>query len=211
MDAFIDLVRELFPTSIKPFTADRAKESLKQFRKDNKFGQNSVGLGKEYDFFDSTTVDFFRQGDIISEIPFLYLDNNGKQQRMLCKAMLLSNTCDADRDEYLHFAPLVPIDKIANYLDDETKRNNFIKDIKDNRIFKFLYLPHVKLQNYAVNFHLITSFPRNIIVEKMNDNVIKKELSLNTIGFYLLLCKLTVYFMREEKPEETKRAKSELA
>lgn len=211
MNAFIELVRNLFPTSVPPFTADKAKESLKQFRKENKFAKGSIGLGKEYDFFDSTKVDFFRQGDIISEIPFLYIDDNGKQQRMNCKAMLLSNTCDASRDQYLHFAPLIPIDIITNHMENGQGKNNFIKDIKDNKIFRFLYLPHVSFENYVVNFHLITSFPRNLIEQKINDKVIEKQLSLNTIGFYLLLCKLTVYFMREEKLEETFRQKSELA
>lgn len=80
MDAFIDLVRNIFPTSIPPFTADKAKESLKQFKKENKFKEQSQGLGKEYDFFDMNHVEFLRQGDIISGLNYFFIDKDGAQR-----------------------------------------------------------------------------------------------------------------------------------
>ncbi len=79
MDAFIDLVRRIFPTSIPPFTSDKAKESLKQFNKEVKFGKQSEGMGKEYDFFDMNHVGFLRQGDIISGLNYFFIDKDGVQ------------------------------------------------------------------------------------------------------------------------------------
>ncbi|EDT77139.1 hypothetical protein, partial [Clostridium perfringens] len=60
-------------------------------------------------------------------------------------------------------------------------------------------------KDYVVNFHLITSFPRGLMVNKIESKEINVENSLNQIGFYFLLCKLTVYFMREENPKENLR------
>lgn len=211
MDAFINLVRNVFPTSIEPFTAEKAKESLRQFRKENKFKGQSEGLGKEYDFFDMNRVGFLRQGDIISGLNYFFVDKNGTQRVVRdVKMMLISNTCDASRDEFLHFAPLIPIKQCIDEFRDENKKVNFEKQIYNNNIFRFIYLPHIELSNYVVNLNLLTSIPLNIVNERIKDGMCEVKYSLNAIGFYFLLCKLTVYFMREEKPEETKRNKFEL-
>lgn len=200
MNAFIDLVKDIFPSTVDKFTAEEAKECLKQFRKENKFGNQSVGLGKEYDFFTKYSDDILRQGDILDKVPFLYINTKGEQKRLITKGMILSNTCDLSRDEYIHIAPLIEIEDLIKVVDEE-KRVNYKKDLIDNRIFRFLYLPHNCLKDYVVNFHLITSFPRGLMVNKIESKEINVENSLNQIGFYFLLCKLTVYFMREENPK----------
>ncbi|MFQ9545969.1 MAG: hypothetical protein ACLR02_13220 [Clostridium sp.] len=206
MNAFIDLVRDIFPASIPPFTAEKAKEALKQFRKEQKFGEQSIGLGKEYDFFDMKSVDFLRQGDIIDGLNFFYLNSNGEIKILKnIKGILLSNTCDASRDKYLHFAPLLPIDNLLQEFTDDEKKNNFLNNLHNNTIFRYICFPHKDLDKYAVNLNLINNIPIEIVNKNIKDGVFKKEYSLNTIGFYFLLCKLTVYFMREEKPKETNR------
>lgn len=212
MDAFIDLVRNIFPTSIPPFTADKAKESLKQFKKENKFKEQSQGLGKEYDFFDINHVGFLRQGDIISGLNYFFIDKDGGQRVVKnVKMMLISNTCDASRDEFLHFAPLIPIENYLSEISDENKKRSFETQIYNNTIFRFIYLPHRELSNYVVNLNLITSIPLKIVNKRIEDGMCEVKYSLNTIGFFFLLCKLAVYFMREEKPEETERDKFNLA
>ena len=80
---FIDFCKELFP-SISPYTRDQAKRAMEQF--ENLYGNPKlVAHPKDAELY---------QGDIYTEIPFLYTNENGEQTCIMRKAQLLTNTCD---------------------------------------------------------------------------------------------------------------------
>ncbi|MGL5066735.1 MAG: hypothetical protein ACRC6T_02755 [Sarcina sp.] len=215
MDKFVNLVQSIFPGSVTPYIAKQAKESLKQFKKDNKFGKGSEGLGREYDFFDLKKVGFLRQGDIIEGLNYFYISETGEQKIIRdAKMMIISNTCDSNRVEkssttrknpQIHLVPLVEVTGYLDEIEDKDKRASFESDIYNNLIFRFIHLPHNELNKYVVNLNLITSLPLSILSERISDGACNIKYSLNDVGFYFLLCKLTAYFMREEVKSETNR------
>lgn len=206
MNEFIDFVKSIYPC-IDNVKAENAKKTLRQFAIENhKENGSSLFEGKKYNFLENNPTQEFKQGDIIDKLTFYYIDENGEECEYTSKAMLISNTCDAqrDRDKYLHFAPLMKIQDIIEDTD-ESGRTNVKKDILSNIVLRFLYIPNPKLKDYVVNFQMITSYPSNIIYNSIDYGEKKIIHSLNLTGYYLFLCKLTVYFIRSEKNEEVKR------
>ena len=67
-----------------------------------------------------------------------------------------------------------------------------------------MYIPREELKDKAIDFGLINSFPRELIVNGCSANKTKKICSLNDYGFYILLTKLTIFFARRQD-EETER------
>jgi len=183
---FIDFCKEVFP-SIQPFTAERAKTALLQFEKEGRVLNYITNNLDENELY---------QGDIFSDIPFYYMQPNGTYGMAKYKAQLLTNTCDAVRNDNLNFAAILPLNKFS-----EKFKNNIIK----NKAYQFLYLPDVNTENFVIDFGLINTIPREVFIKAFNQNKIIKIVSLSDIGYYMFICKLTVYFMRPEDVEVNKR------
>lgn len=178
---FIDFCQELFPC-IDPYTIEQAKLAMTQFE-----GVNGPILTKQYDSFD------LYQGDIFTAIPFYYIDETGQQKRVMRKAQLLSNTCDAVRDNLLLFAAVHPLSDYSN-------NPSMVDGIVKNKKFSTLYLPDQLLEKECVDFELINSMSRTTFLKLCEEGKVKRITSLNRIGYYMFLCKMTVFFMR---PEDT--------
>lgn len=177
INELINFATELFP-SINPYTKENVKNAIKQFELE----------GKKINFFLLNSFDYLGQGDIIGELPFIFADENGELFGRTMKGIVLSNTCDCERDDYILIAPFVPIKEIE-------------KDIialKNNITYGFLFFPDKKYENEIVDFSLSMSFPRKLVIEGLKNGKFKKYSSLNTYGYYLFLIKLTIYFMRPE-------------
>lgn len=69
LEEFIDFVNSVLP-SVDPEARDKAKAAIAQFSND----------GNQYEFLLSNLLPQLSQGDIISEIPFVYLKDNGEQE-----------------------------------------------------------------------------------------------------------------------------------
>lgn len=178
---FIDFCKKLFP-SIDPYTSEQAKIAMAQFEN----GNGSV-LSRQCDSFD------LLQGDIFTEIPFFYTNKHGELSSIRRKALLLSNTCDAARDDLLLFAALHP-------LDDFKENQPMIDVIKKNKRYSAFYVPDHLLQDEYVDFELVNSFSRTTFLKLHERNMVKRIASLTSVGYYMFICKLTVFFMR---PEDT--------
>lgn len=181
IENFINFVTELFP-SINPYTKEAVKDSIRQFEKS--------GEQKTYTML--SPFDHLAQGDILGEeLPFFKQDKKGNLSVLKAKAILLSNTCDSSRDDILIFAPLMEISKL------EMNEN----DLKNNQIYRFLYIPDPALSDYVIDFSLLNSFSRELIETSLENGRFTKIKSLNNLGYYLFLCKLTVHLMRPEDDE----------
>ncbi|WP_342570650.1 hypothetical protein MKY85_20630 [Paenibacillus sp. FSL R5-0749] len=170
-------VEELFP-SISPYTREEVKRSIRQFET----------LGRHTKFCLAQPFEFLSQGDIIGNIPFVRFNEKGEQSTLSTKGMLISNTCDAENDDSILFAPLVPLSKITGD----------IHAMKNNLNYRLLYIPDADLDDYIVDLSLVNSYSRKLIEGGMTAGKIQKFSSLNKLGYYLFLSKLTVHMMRPE-------------
>ncbi len=176
---FIDFCKELFP-SISPYTREQAKRAMQQFE-----GIQGPVLAQTCNTFD------LLQGDIFSEIPFFYTDDNGDLKIIRRKAQLLSNTCDATRDKTLLFAAIHPLADIQ-------ENPSMISNITKNQRYNTFYLPDGVLENEFVDLELISSISRESFLKLHDEKKVDRIATLTLVGYYMLICKLTVFFMRPE-------------
>ena len=134
------------------------------------------------------------QGDILDRIPFTIMQDDGSQKTFIAKGMVLSNTCDLQRDPYIIIAP------IFNIEDGEFSEQQKI-DLKDNIFSGKMGFKNSCLDNYFVDFSKSMSFNRNVILKGIEMNKIHREQSLSQLACYMLYIKITIYYMRIEKHE----------
>ncbi len=182
LEKFIDYTYQIFPT-IDTNIKNGIKDLMKQFdtTKPNWF---------------SRPLDILSQGDILDNIPFSYTNQDGEEVTFITKGMILSNTCDMTRDEYIMIAPLIPFN---HDFKEETKIN-----IKNNIISGKMCLTNCYLDNYYIDFSRSSSFVRNIIVDLYEKGKIKRIHSLSQFGFYFLCSKIAVYYLRVENYDNFK-------
>ena len=63
----------------------------------------------------------------------------------------------------------------------------------------------------VIDFGLINSYSTKLIGQSIEDKKINKIASLNDLGYYLFLCKLTIHFMRPEDIEVQQTRRKQLA
>jgi hypothetical protein len=186
LDAYIDFIKELFP-SINPYTAEQAKASLRQFYERH----------KEFVCFTRDVFDELSQGDIIGELPFRTYNDEGEETEYSTLGIVLSNSCDIDNDNQILIAPLIPVKSMK--LD--------IGSIKNNTYYSLLSFPDYRLSEYVADLNLITPFPKILVSKTLKEKKEMKKYSLNLIGYYLLISKITVHFLRPEDSGTQKRRK----
>ena len=183
---FIEFCKELFP-SINPYTRDQAKRAMEQF--ENLYGNPKlVTHPKDGELY---------QGDIYTEIPFLYINEFGEQSCIMRKAQLLTNTCDAVRDDNLIFAAIHPCEEFS-------KEQKDLTSIKRNRTFRLFYIPDPETKDLLIDFSLLTTLSRTTFQSLLQKGMVHRVAALSQIGYYMFICKLTVFFMRPEDAQVNK-------
>lgn len=134
------------------------------------------------------------QGDILDKIPFTITEDDGNQKTFIAKGMVLSNTCDLQRDPYIIIAPLFNIE------DGEFSEQQKI-DLKNNMFSGKMGFKNSYLDNYFVDFSKSMSFNRKVIFKGIEMNKIHREQSLSQLAYYMLCIKITIYYMRRENHE----------
>lgn len=173
---FIKFVSELFP-SISPYTKENVINAIKQFETDR------------LEWFLPSKLNYLAQGDIIEKLPFQFVDENGNLTPIMAKGIILSNTCDIDHDDNIVIAPMF---NYENILDEQGKQT-----ARANKYYDKMCFTNSQIDNMFVDFTKAMTFNRNLI-EKLLESKTKVEYSLNQYGYYLLISKLTVYFLRPE-------------
>ncbi len=179
LEEFINYSYQLFPnidSSIKQSLSD----ALQQFdiTKFNWFSSNDLGG--------------INQGDILDNIPFVSQEENGKINIFQTKGMVISNSCDVDNDSEIILAPLIP------YADSRDFNDNQKKDILNNKYYAKMCLSYSEIDNYYINLAGMQNFNKRFIIKLIEEKKIKLEYSLSQFGWYFLLTKLTIHFMRME-------------
>jgi len=128
---------------------------------------------------------------------------NGK--RKFIKGILLSNSCDIEPSNNREYAPNItfsPIIKLNRYIEllsaaklDESKIKAKIAAIKEQKVTTLFYLPKGAGldDDYIARLDEVYTVPFPSFSEQDNRN---KLFTLNQVGFYLFLFKLSVHFCR---------------
>jgi hypothetical protein len=174
---FIDFVDSVLP-NVPQNTKDAAKYAIDQFEKD----------GECIRYLTLSPLRELSQGDVISNIPFYYINRDGYSNTFVTDAMVISTSCHIDQRNKLVLAAVLPI-------------NGFIgnvEELKNNRIYNYMYIPTIGMEDKYICFDYMTSINKDLILENIKNGKIHRNASLNQIGYYLLIIKLTVNFMRKE-------------
>lgn len=130
----------------------------------------------------------FSQGDIISQVPFTYFEEDGRQMIFTADAMVISTSCHIDQKDKILMVPVLPIASFTGSL----------KELKKNMVFDFMYIPDLVMSKRYVCFNLMTSYNKKLICGGIESGRIRRIASLNQIGYYFFIIKLSVYLMRKE-------------
>lgn len=174
---FIDFVDSVLP-SVSPDFRDGAKEAISQFEKE----------GHQINYLTSTLLPELSQGDIISQVPFTYFEEDGKQMIFVADAMVISTSCHIDQKDKILMAPVLTIESFSG---------NEV-ELKKNMIFDFMYIPDSAMSKKYICFDLMTSYNKKLICGGIESGKIRRIASLNQIGYYFFIIKLLVYLMRKE-------------
>jgi 3'-phosphoadenosine 5'-phosphosulfate sulfotransferase (PAPS reductase)/FAD synthetase len=174
---YIDFVASLFPC-ISPYTQENAKNALSQF----------YSNGKKFQCFTSVKFDGICQGDIVSSLPFEITDDDGEIYEHKGPALIISNSCDIENDKQFLAAPLFRIEELD--VDEYT--------LKNNMYYRLLYFPDEIYRDFIFDLGLIQPFSTPAFDNALKEGRIRILHSLNTVGYYLLISKITVHLLRPE-------------
>lgn len=73
-----------------------------------------------------------------------------------------------------------------------------VSNITKNQRYSTLYLPDQILKNEFVDLELITSISRENFLKLHDDKKVNRIATLTLVGYYMLICQLTVFFLRPE-------------
>lgn len=177
LNEFIDFVDSVLP-SVDPDFRDGAKKAITQFEKE----------GHQIKYLTQNVLEQLSQGDVVSKIPFFYFDKEGKQKIFSADALVLSTSCHIDQKESIIMVPVLPLDAFTGNM----------LELKRNTVYDYMYIPDEVMSKKFVNFQIANTYNKELIMTGLREGRIKRIASLNQIGYYLFVVKLTVYFMRKE-------------
>ena len=173
----IDFVDSILP-SVPMGTKEGVQEAIAQFEK----------AGEQIKYLTANPLSELSQGDIISAVPFYYFENDGNQKMFKADALVLSTSCHIDQKDKLVLVPVFPL----------TSFKGNLVELKKNKVIDYMYIPEGILINSYVNFEIMNTFSKELIISGLKNGKLTRVASLNQIGYYFFIIKLTVYLMRRE-------------
>lgn len=179
----IDFVDSILP-SVPMETKEGVQKAIEQFNKE----------GHQIKYLTVSPLPDLSQGDVVSSVPFYYFDEQGKQQMFKADALVLSTSCHIDHKKYIVLCPVLPIDFFEGN----------IVELKKNKVIDYMYIPDGNLLDKYVNFEFMNTYSIDLIMAGLKNGKLNRIASLNQIGYYFFIIKLTVYLMRREDAETLK-------
>lgn len=173
----IDFVDSILP-SVSLETKEGVQNAITQFEKS----------GEQIKYLTLNPLQELSQGDIISAVPFYYFNEEGKHIMFKADALILSTSCHIDQKDKLVLVPIFPLESFTG---------NLI-ELKKNKVIDFMYIPDGNMVNNYIDFEIMNTFSKDLIVSGLENNKIKRIASLNQVGYYFFIIKLTIYLMRRE-------------
>lgn len=153
------------------------------------------------DLFAVTLPQKICQGDIVSELTFLSLSEDGRVSKARLPAMLLSHSCDFDNASHsVTFAPVFPFAAFA-------ANAGLAGYLRKNQVFDRLFLPSVSgLGDRVVDFSRAQPFPVALIKNRCNNDPRFRQTSFTQVGYYFFVAKLAIHFLRPQAADELRGA-----
>ncbi len=163
------------------------------------------------------------QGDVLSNFPTVFLDEQATARSREFTVLVLNNTCDLpdDRLDFITAAPIVDFNMYLEFererrfrgkdtLDDLEKRRiedrlqEYGRVLRNNDKTEILYLPPFSEFSHGalVLLHLVCSVSAKLYHEALDRGM--RIASFTQTGFYFLLIKLTTHLARAETAEVTR-------
>ena len=79
-----------------------------------------------------------------------------------------------------------------------------LTSIKRNRTFRLFYIPDPETKDLLIDFSLLTTLSRTTFQSLLQKGMVHRVAALSQIGYYMFICKLTVFFMRPEDAQVNK-------
>lgn len=174
---FIDFVESILP-AVSPDTKNAAKEAIAQFE----------GKGEKLKYMTLRPLKELSQGDILSKIPFSYFGDDGEQKYFVTEALVLSTSCHIDQKNSVVLVPVFPLEKFEGN----------IQELKKNKIFDYMYIPDGIMPDKYIDFEYMNTYSKKLIMLGFEKDKVCRIGSLNQLGYYFFIVKLTVYLMRKE-------------
>lgn len=186
---FADALKEIFPP-ITEETRGSLRALLLQHQKDH----------NPHIIFATSLTKVFSQGDIVTNIPFLTLQEDSEYLAQKMYGMILSNTCDFANNENVLLAPAYEMNFFIECFGD---KEDTLVSLRNNLIYDKFCLPAYsdKCPELVIDFNGINSFAVKFIEKNVAENRSGRVASLSQEGYYYLLTKLTVHFLRPESTE----------
>ena len=174
---FIDFVESILP-AVSPDTKNAAKEAIAQFE----------GKGEKLKYMTLRPLKELSQGDILSKIPFSYFGDDWEQKYFVTEALVLSTSCHIDQKNSVVLVPVFPLEKFEGN----------IQELKKNKIFDYMYIPDGIMSDKYIDFEYMNTYSKKLIMLGFEKDKVCRIGSLNQLGYYFFIVKLTVYLMRKE-------------
>lgn len=148
------------------------------------------------------------QGDLVADLPAVFIDDSGTARTRSFTTMVLNNTCDLpdDRTDFITTAPVVDFQKYVEFEKTKKKRDqnslkSYVEAIRRNEKTELFYLPpFAEFPNGALALlHLACPVSASLYRQALNNK--HRKASFTQIGFYFLLIKLTNHIARPESFE----------
>ena len=173
----IEFVDSVLP-SVPIGTKEGVQAAIAQFEKD----------GQQIKYLTLNPFSELSQGDVISAVLFYFFDENGSQQVFKSDALVLSTSCHIDQKDKLVLVPVMPL---------EAFEGNLV-DLKKNKLIDYMYIPDGTMTNRFVDFEIMNTFSKDLIVNGLKSGKLQRVASLNQLGYYFFIIKLTIYLLRKE-------------
>ena len=181
---FIDFVDSVLP-SVDPDFRDGAKNAILQFER----------TGEQLKYTTLSPLGELSQGDIISKVPSVFFDDNGDERTFSADALVLTTSCHIDNKDKIVLVPVLPLESFQGDM----------ASLQKNTIFDFMYIPDAILSDKFISFEYLNTYSKNLIFNGINAGKIKRVSSLNNLGYYFFVVKLSVFFMKIEDVETLKK------
>jgi hypothetical protein len=152
-------------------------------------------------FFAPKLIGTLAQADVVDAVDFPTILEDGAAAEYTGAGILLSNTCDAENDDYVVFAAGYSFREWAAEYPAST-----LPTLKDNQIYNYLYFEGVPLVGDAVfDFTTVRTISRVHLERQIAAGKIRRVASLSALGYYFFLSKLAILYLRPETKQVTRQ------
>jgi len=138
------------------------------------------------------------QGDIIGPIDFKWIGEDGEWVEDKGLGLVLSNSCDAEQDDYITVAFCFEYGEFA--VDVAVSKNpDFVVGVANNCVTNLLFLPAAPgAGDLVCDLSTVLTASRPFLERGLADGSLQRFAALSPFGYYLFLSKLSLHYLRPE-------------